>query len=302
MPGNKIGFIGIGNMGSPMTANLLRAGFQVMVYDSNPEQVKRFTAEQQASAATSLAQLGSAVDVVITMLPTGRDVRKVMLEQEQGALAETLQPGSLLIDMSSSDPIGTQQLGAALDERGLRFIDAPVSGGVPGAINASLAIMIGSNDKAAIERARPILSAMGKRLFETGPLGSGHAMKALNNIVAGTGFIAIAEALIIGKTFGLEPAVIIDILNSSTGRSFNSEYTFVNHVLKQAYTSGFNLALLSKDVGIAAGLAKGLGLDAPVIDLASRRWQEAAQGLGPGKDFTEGYVYWESIIKPKPEN
>ena len=295
----KIGFIGIGNMGGPMAANLLRAGHQVMVYDSNPEQVKRFVAEHHASAATSLAQLGGAVAVVITMLPTGRDVRQVMLEQENGGLVRTLKPGSLLIDMSSSDPIGTRQLGEDLAKHDIGFIDAPVSGGVPGAQNATLAIMIGSNDARLTERARPILSAMGKRLFEAGPLGSGHAMKALNNIIAGAGFIAITEALLIGQTFGLDPAVMIEILNASTGRSYNSEYTFVKHVLARSFTSGFNLDLLKKDVGIAADLATGLGLDAPLLNLASQRWQEAARGMGPGRDFTEGYTWWEKNIKPE---
>lgn len=295
----KIGFIGIGNMGWPMAANLVRAGLEVIVYDVNREQTQRFADEMRAEAATTLAELGGRVNVVITMLPTGRDVRRVMLEQEQDALAGSLERGSLLIDMSSSDPLGTRELGKDLARRGIRCIDAPVSGGVPGARAATLAIMIGGDDPAAIDRARPILAVMGKKLFETGPLGSGHAMKALNNVIAGAGFIAIAEALIIGRHFGLNPANMIEILNASTGRSFNSEFTFVNHVLKQAYNSGFNLALLSKDVGIAADLAAGLKLDAPLLRLSSERWREAAQGLGPGRDFTEGYAWWESVIKPK---
>jgi 3-hydroxyisobutyrate dehydrogenase len=286
-------------MGWPMAANLLHAGRQVIVYDINRKQAQRFVDELPAEAATTLAELGSQVETVITMLPTGKDVRQVMLEAEEGGLAKALKPGSLLIDMSSSDPLGTRELGADLVRHNIQFIDAPVSGGVPGARNATLAIMIGSNDPAVTARARPILSALGKRLFEAGPLGSGHAMKALNNVIAGAGFIAIAEALIIGRCFGLNPANMIEILNASTGRSFNSEFTFVNHVLKQAYNSGFNLALLSKDVGIAADLAAGLKLDAPLLRLASERWREAAQGLGPGRDFTEGYAWWESVIKPK---
>jgi 3-hydroxyisobutyrate dehydrogenase len=292
-----IGFIGIGNMGGPMAANLVRAGHSVTVYDLNPEPARRFATEHKADVAASLAALGRTVDIIITMLPTGRDVRKVLLEQEQGALAAALKPGSLIIDMSSSDPLGTRDLGRELARRGLRFIDAPVSGGVTGARNATLAIMIGSDDATATERARPLLSHLGKRLFETGPLGSGHAMKALNNIVAGAGFIAVAEALIVGKNFGLDPAGMIDILNASTGRSFNSEHTFGDHVLNRAFASGFNLALLCKDVRIASDLAAGLGLDAPLLRLASDRWQEAARGLGTGKDFTEGYAWWEQVLQ-----
>jgi len=295
----KIGFVGIGNMGRPMAANLARAGREVVAYDINPGQARMFAGEHGAEAAATLAELGAAVDVVITMLPTGHDVRKLMLEQEEGGLARSLESGSLLIDMSSSDPLGTRDLGKALAEYNIQFVDAPVSGGVPGAIEGTLAIMIGGDDQAAINRARPILEGMGKRLFETGPLGSGHAMKALNNIVAGAGFVAISEALFIGQTFGLDPAVMIDILNSSTGRSFNSEYTFGIHVLNKTFASGFALALCCKDVKIAADLAKGQGLETPVMQLVSDRWQQAGQGLGAGKDFTEAYAFWESVIKPK---
>ena len=298
MSENKIGFVGIGNMGGPMAANLVRAGRKVVVFDINPDQARKFADEHGTEAAATLAELGAAVEVVISMLPNGHDVRHMMLEQEDGGLVRSLKAGSLLIDMSSSDPIGTRELGKALEEYSIQLVDAPVSGGVPGAVDGSLAIMIGGDDSAAIERARPILSDMGKRLFETGPLGSGHAMKALNNIVAGAGFAAISEALITGQKFGLEPAVMIDILNSSTGRSFNSEYTFGSHVLNSSFASGFALALCCKDVKIAADLAKGQGLETPVLQMVSERWQKAGQGLGAGKDFTEAYAFWEKVIKP----
>ena len=301
MSENKIGFVGIGNMGGPMAANLIRAGRKVVVFDINPDQARKFADENGAEAAATLAELGAAVDVVITMLPTGHDVRHMMLEQEDGGLVKSLKAGSLLIDMSSSDPIGTRELGKALEEYNIQVVDAPVSGGVPGAVEGTLAIMIGGDDKAAVERAKPILENMGKRLFETGPLGSGHAMKALNNIVAGAGFAAISEALITGQKFGLDPAVMIDILNSSTGRSFNSEYTFGSHVLNSSFASGFALALCCKDVKIAADLARAQGLEAPVLQMVSERWQLAGQGLGAGKDFTEAYAFWDSLIKPEQD-
>lgn len=294
-----IGFIGVGNMGWPMAANLVRAGHKLIVYDINLDQAQRFATEQDNTAVNSLAGLGKAVDVVITMLPTGQHVREVMLEEEEGGLVKSLKSGALLIDMSSSDPIGTQELGEVLADKGIQFVDAPVSGGVSGAHEATLAIMIGSNEQAAIARARPILSALGKRLFETGPLGSGHAMKALNNSVASAGFIAVAEALIIGRNFGLDPGVMIKIINSSTGRNFNSEFVFPSQVLNKAYATGFNLELMSKDVKIAADLGEALGLDVPVAELVSERWLEVLKDLGSGKDFTEAYPYWESKIKTK---
>lgn len=295
----SIGFIGIGNMGRPMARNLVQAGHKVIVYDVNPEISGQFAAEFDARPARDLSDLGRTAGIVITMLPTGKDVREVMLHAEQGGLVETLKPGSLLIDMSSSDPLGTRELGEELAGMDIQFVDAPVSGGVPGAENATLAIMIGSDDPDALQRARPILECMGKNLFETGPLGSGHAMKCLNNYVAGAGYIAISEALIAGKNFGLEPEVIVNIINSSTGRSFNSEFTFVSHVLKEQYTTGFKLALCNKDIKIAADLGEGLGLDLPMTRVAAEMWQKAHDGMDKDSDFTEAYSYWESTIKPE---
>ena len=287
-----IGFVGIGNMGRHMAANLLRAGEDVTVFDLNGDACRRFTAEHGGAAADSLADLGSRCGMIITMLPNGGDVRNVMLADN--GLAATLQAGSLLIDMSSSDPVGTRELGQALRERGIALVDAPVSGGVPGARDATLAIMIGADEPAAVQRARPVLTSLGKRLFETGPLGSGHAMKALNNVIAGSIFVAVAEGLLTGSKFGLDPRVMLDILNASTGRSFTSEYVFAEHILNGAFATGFGLDLLSKDVRIAADLTTAMQMEAPLLQLASRRWQEAARGLGPGRDFTEAYNWWAS--------
>ena len=229
-----IGFIGIGNMGWPQAANLARAGRQVVAFDADPSRAERFAAENGTRWAKSLAELGAAVDVVVTMLPTGQIVRSVMIEMEGGGLARSLRPGALLIDMSSSDPIGTRELGEALAKYRIAVVDAPVSGGTRGAKEGTLTIMIGGDDKAAIARAKPILETMGKRLFDTGPLGSGHAMKALNNYVAATGFAAASEALIVGERFGLDPKVMVDIMNVSTGRNFSTENTIKGQVLTRS--------------------------------------------------------------------
>ena len=179
--------------------------------------------------------------------------------------------------MSSSDPAGTRELAATLAMRGVTLVDAPVSGGTKGAEAASLTIMIGSDDKAAVERIRPILGAMGQRLFETGGSGTGHAMKALNNFIAGTNFLAAAEALVVGRRFGLDPALMIDIINQSTGRNFSTENLFRQQVLSRKFGSGFQLGLLAKDVKIAADLADDLQAHAPVAQL-SRDLLARAQG------------------------
>lgn len=291
----RVGFVGIGNMGWPMAANLVRGGHALIVFDINLDQGKRFADEHKATQAKNLQELGAAADIVVTMLPDGKVVRHLMLEMDNGGLVRSLAPGSLLIDMSSSDPIGTRTLGTDLQPYGIQVIDAPVSGGLVGARDATLTIMIGADAPDAIERARPVLAALGKRLIGTGPLGSGHAMKSLNNYVAGAGFAAAAEALIIGERFGLDPAVMIEILNVSTGRNFSTQTVIGAEVLSRRFASGFALALLAKDIQIAAALARGLNLDAPLVQLSNHRWSEALAGLGAGKDFTEAFRYWESV-------
>ncbi len=289
----KVGFIGIGNMGRPMAANLARAGVDLTIFDADPKQSARFADEHPCAVAASLAELGAAVDVVVTMLPTGPIVRDVVLEADGGALAESLKKGAIIVDMSSSEPEGTRDLGEELQKRGITLIDAPVSGGVPGAAAGTLAIMIGGADEAAISQVEPILSAMGKRLFRTGPLGSGHAMKALNNYVAAAGFTAAAEALIMGERFGLDRAVMIDIINSSTGRNFNTEHPIKEEVLPRTFAAGFKLGLMAKDVKIAGDLGEHLKVDAPLSRMVRDRWAEALAVLGADEDFTRAITHWE---------
>jgi len=289
----RIGFVGIGNMGWPMAANLARAGFPLTVFDTDRTRATRFAAEFGAKAAPSLAELGRTADIVVTMLPTGATVRAVLLEQEHGALASALAKGSVVIDMSSSEPVGTQQLGAALAKRGAALVDAPVSGGVPRAEAGTLTLMIGGEDEAAVAKAMPALEAMGKQLFRTGPLGSGHAMKALNNYVAAASFIASTEALRVGRRFGLTPETMVDIMNASTGRNFNSEMTLKQHVISGKYATGFQLGLMTKDVKIAADLAESIAIDAPLARLVRAMWAEAREGIGERADFTTAIKHWQ---------
>jgi 3-hydroxyisobutyrate dehydrogenase len=289
----RIGFVGLGNMGWPMAANLARAGHELYVHDLDTARAPRFAAEFAAlnvRSAASLAEL-APVEIVVTMLPNGSVVRDVYLGQ--GGLAQVLKAGSIAIDMSSADPPGTRTLGAALAPRNITLVDAPVSGAVPRATNATLAIMIGSNDPAVIERVRPVLGAMGNRLFETGGLGTGHAMKALNNFVAAAGYSAVAEALLAGKRFGLDGARMIEVMNASTGRNFNTEVVMQEHVIGGKYATGFTLDLLAKDVKIAADLMDSIALDAPLAQLISERYRLARERLGNGRDNSEAILAWD---------
>lgn len=286
----RVGFIGIGIMGWPMAANVLKAGHDVTVYDTDADRSARFAAEHGAKQATQPAQLAS-VEAVITMLPNGHIVREVYTE-----LGPHLQPGTVAIDMSSSDPTGTRSLGQTLARSGIVLLDAPVSGTVTRAQPGTLTIMIGGDDRSAIERVKPLLGSMGNRLFETGSLGSGHAMKALNNFVAAAGFAAAAEALLAGQRFGLDAARMLEIMNVSTGRNFNTEVVMSEHVVGRKFASGFTLGLLAKDVRIAADLAAATDLDAPLTRLVAERYALAQGKLGGARDNTEAILSWDNSL------
>jgi 3-hydroxyisobutyrate dehydrogenase len=287
----KIGFAGIGNMGAPMAANLVRAGYEVTAFDATAERARAFATEHRARAASDLAELGRQSEALVTMLPTGREVRDLLFGMQGGALSKNLAKGAVVIDMSSADPVGTREIGRDLAALGIGFVDAPVSGGVVRAKDGSLAIMIGG-DSAVVSMVKPVLSAMGNRLFEVGSLGCGHAMKALNNFLAATSFAAAAEAVAVGRTFGLDPGVMTDVLNVSTGKSFATENLIKQHVLNESFSTGFALGLLAKDVGIAADLAAQMGAQAPVVRLISGMWNDARDSLGGSEDHTRAAVHW----------
>lgn len=285
----NVGFVGVGAMGTPMAACIARARHALTLYDSVRERAMQVATEHGCRVADGIDGLADS-DFVVTMLPTGQIVRDLYLREE---LAQKLRPGAIAIDMSSSDPVGTRELGAALAASGITLIDAPVSGGVPRAAQGTLTIMIGGDDPAAIDRARPLLRTMGDRLFDTGGLGSGHAMKALNNFVAAAGFAACAEALLAGQRFGLDPTRMVEILNVSTGRSFHTDLVLQEHVVGGKFASGFQLGLLAKDVRIAADLTRDLRLEAPLVRLVSERFESARDALGYTRDHTEAIKAWD---------
>jgi 3-hydroxyisobutyrate dehydrogenase len=288
----RVGFIGLGNMGAPMTRNLAAAGFALTLGDLDADRRARLAAETAATIGDEAAAF-AGVQALITMLPTGADVRSVLLEWD-GGLAAALQAGTIVIDMSSSDAVGTRELGAELAKRGLVLIDAPVSGGVTGANAGSLAVMVGGEER-QIDRVEAILSVLGGRILRVGPLGSGHAVKALNNYVAAACFTASVEALIIGAGFDLDPRAIVAAINGSTGRNFNTENTIPPQVIDRAFATGFSLRLMAKDVALAQALATATGSVAPTCELMAQLWAQARDGEGPEQDFTTAARYWERL-------
>ncbi|GAB5468039.1 MAG: NAD(P)-dependent oxidoreductase [Rhodospirillales bacterium] len=287
----KIALIGVGNMGAPMAAHLVRAAERLVLFDLDVKVAEERAAAIGAEVADRLSEAAEDCDLVVTMLPNAEVVRAVLLDE--AGLASALPRGAIVVDMSSSYPPATRETGALLAERGLTLLDAPVSGGVKKAVSGELAIMLGGDEPAALERAEPALATMGK-VFRTGPLGSGHALKALNNFVSAAGLAAACEAILVGERFGLDPAVMIQVINASTGRNNATEVKFEPFILNRDFGSGFALDLMSKDLKAAADLASSLDLAVPHLQLSAELWAEAKAALGPGADHTEIFRYLET--------
>lgn len=282
-----VAFVGLGMMGRPMAGHLVRAGFTLRVADASAAMLDAFCKEHPAAVrCASAAEAAQGADIVLTMLPTGAIVREV-------ALASGLQKGQLLLDMSSSAPMGTRELGAQLAAGGVAMVDAPVSGGVAKAKTAQLAIIAGGT-AGDVERARPVLGKLGAAIIHAGPLGSGHAMKALNNYVSAAGLAAAAEALLVARAFGLDPAVMTDVLNASTGRNNATENKLKQHILSGTFAAGFAMDLMVKDISTALDLARELKVPVPLAEECVSLWSDASKNL-PGADHTAIFSFLEKL-------
>ncbi|UQG62688.1 NAD(P)-dependent oxidoreductase (plasmid) [Marinobacter sp. M3C] len=289
----KVAVIGLGKMGLPMAINLVKAGFEVMGYDPtlNAREELVYKGGKASESATEAAE---GAEVVITMLPNGAIVREALLGDE-GAIKK-LKKSAIIIDMSSSAPLDTRRLGEELKSKGYRFVDAPVSGGQKRAIDSTLTIMAGGEED-DVKAVAPIFDAVGGKTFQTGLLGSGHAMKALNNYVSGAGAVAAMEAIILGKEFGLDQNVMVDILNVSTGRNNTTDQKLKQFVLSETWGSGFALDLMAKDIRIAADLSQNLHLTFDNLKEIADQWESAQESLGEGADHTEMYRYLNQYSK-----
>lgn len=282
-----VGFIGIGKMGLPMATRVAAQGYPLHAYDASADALKALSAVGGVQAAQSLAAVGRACGVVILMLPDSKVVKKV-LYGEGDALAAQLKPGAVVIDMSSSSPPVTRELGPRLKQSGVDLIDAPVSGGVKRAVAGTLAIMAGG-DAAVIARLKPLLLAMGSSVIETGMLGSGHAMKALNNYVSAAGLLAACEALKAGAEFGIAPDKIVAVLNASSGKNNSTENKLMQFIVSEKFNSGFSLGLMKKDINIATDLARSVGAETLLGEVLLKSWADAEAKLSGAADHTEIY-------------
>jgi 3-hydroxyisobutyrate dehydrogenase len=289
----RVGFVGLGHMGRPMACRLLAAGVPLALFDARPDAVDRVVSEAGGAPAASLLELARQSDVVITMLPDSIAVRAVIVGNDAGPpdrLLDALRPGSVLIDMGSSVPTETQALGRILAARGVAMLDAPVSGGVARAVSGGLSIMIGG-EAAVIARCRPLLDVLGRQLFEVGSLGAGHALKALNNLASAAGLAVAAEALLIGRRFGLDARRMLDVFNASSARNNSTETKFAQFVFSRSFASGFSLDLMVKDLATALDLADATATPAPLSVACRDLWTAAQADLGRGADHT-AIVRW----------
>ena len=289
-PRTRIAFIGLGAMGWPMAARLVAAGHDVVGVDAVPGRAAQFAATVGGTAALEPSEAAQGAAMVVTILPTSRQVEQVI-----DAMRPALKSGTLVIEMTSGQPAVTRRLATDLASAGVMLVDAPVSGGVPRARDGTLAIMAGGS-AAALDRAEPVLRAMGTTIHRVGDVGAGQAMKALNNLVSAGGFLIGIEALLIGQRAGLDPAAMVDVLNASSGMTNSSKSKFKQFVLSRRFDAGFGLDLMVKDLTIATEIGRDTATPAPFAALCREMWAAAAGMLGPGHDHTALALFSERLV------
>jgi 3-hydroxyisobutyrate dehydrogenase len=275
-----VAFVGLGKMGEPMAARLVNAGWSVVGYDV-ADAVREHAASVGIRSAGSLVEAVNGADVVVLMLPDSNAVEHVLSDE----LLDQVAAGSLLIDMSSSEPLRTQAIAHRASARQLRMLDAPVSGGVKGAVHGTLTIMVGGPE-GDLSDARPLLEVLG-RVVHAGPVGAGHAVKALNNLMSATHLLVTSEAMLAGERFGLQPETLLAIFNTSSGRSGSTENKWPNFILPGTFDSGFGLRLMLKDMRIGVELAEKSGVPCSLGREAVDLWSDAAAELPADADHTE---------------
>ena len=289
----NLGFVGIGIMGLPMCRHLAAAGYAVKINDISRTNADRLAAEYvNVEVLDTPRAVAEASDIVITMLPSGKYVQDVALGKD--GLVSGFKPGGLLLDTSSAEPWITRATAAALSENKIDMVDAPVSGAQTGAEAAELVFMVGGNS-GSVERVKPLLDIMGKQSFHLGPVGSGHAMKCINNTITAMTFLATSEGLVLGKKAGLDPDAMVDVINMSTGMSWVSRTHFKQRILNRKFDDAFKLELMLKDIGIAMKLSEDEGASLPLSESGHRCWIEADKLAGSGSSVSE-LVRWVEQI------
>ena len=298
----RIGFIGAGTMGIPMISNLIKAGFSVLAYDVRPEAVEE-AKKRGAAAAGSSSSAARDSEMVVTMLPSSSDVEVAYLGPK--GVLEGAPAGRLCVDMSTIDPGTSRRVAERARAKGVRFLDAPVSGAVPRAIEGTLTIMVGGEAK-DLEEARPALSAMGSNIIHVGPVGSGEVAKLCNNLIAGVATVAVSEAFRLAEGFGVDPKILTEVISKSSGFTWAMEHNHpVPGIVQKAasnrdYAPGFMTDLMAKDLGLAVNAARELRQPVFVAPAALELYRLASShGLGR-KDFSSVYTFLKPSSSQAP--
>jgi 3-hydroxyisobutyrate dehydrogenase len=290
-----VAFLGLGAIGAPMARHLVRSDWSLRVWNRTTSRAADFAgkyAEHGVTHAATPAAAAQGADVVITCFPVSSDVES-LLDGPDGLLAG-LGRGATLVDCTSGDPATSKRIAARLAERGVGYLDAPVSGGVVGAEGGTLTVMVGG-DALTLEKVRPVLESFGKKIVHCGAVGTGDAVKAVNNALLALHLWSTAEGLATLTSAGVDPAVALDVINTSSGRSNASMNLFPERVLTRAFPRTFRLALLDKDVGIAAQVAREQRIPSPLIQLTAELYQAAHRALGEEADHVEVVKWVEQL-------
>jgi len=280
----RVAFLGLGAIGAPIASHLAPPSFDLVVWNRTRERAKGFVANHGGHIADSPRSAGKNAEFAITCLPSSREVDQVLFGDD--GLAASLASGAILIDCTSGDPGASRRIATRLADQGIDFLDAPVSGGVTGAIAGALTVMCGG-DEAVFDRCRPVLEAFGKKIVRCGGVGAGHAVKAVSNALLAVHIWSLGEALTALAKLDVNTAVALDVISASAGRSNASQNLFPERVMTRAFPRTFRLALLDKDIGIAATLAEEAGVSVPVIELTARLIRDAHAELGEEADHVE---------------
>jgi 3-hydroxyisobutyrate dehydrogenase-like beta-hydroxyacid dehydrogenase len=291
-----IGFVGIGNMGEPVCRHLLERGYELLIYDADPEALAKL-GDTPAVPAASPEDLARRAEVVLLSLPNSDVVEEVVFGKN--GLMDGLSSGKALIDTSSSRPSSTRGISIRLAAEGIDMLDAPVSGGVLRAREGTLSVMVGGR-REVYEEYREVLEAFGEKIFYVGDHGAGHLVKALNNLLSATTLASAAEAALLARKAGVAPDVFVEVINASNGRSYSTEVKFPRYILDRTFDDGFAIALMNKDLKIALEAAAEMEFPVPIGSALAQIWELAlAHGYGP-ENHTAIYAFLEELLGAGP--
>lgn len=280
----RVAFLGLGAIGAPMAVHIARQQMLSRVWNRTAERAESFAQENGVRAARTPSDAVADVDLVITCLPSSSEVEEVLWRED--GIAAGLAPGAVLVDCTSGDPALSRRIAERLSQQNVGFVDAPVSGGVSGAQAGTLTVMCGG-DSANVHRVRPVLATFGSKIVHTGPVGTAHALKAVNNALLALHIWSTAEGLAALSKLGVDPALALEVINASSGRSNASMSLFPERVLDRSFPNTFRLALLAKDAAIAVNVAHEARTAADTLELGARLFAEARAELGERADHVE---------------